>query len=421
MSEPGPVWGLLIAVLGGAAVGMERQRSGHAEAHLGGIRTLALLGGVAGVAGYLWRLGFDGAAVPLLSGCVAILSIGYFAASRVDVDATTEAATLVVVAAGFLAGLGSWALASGAIALTALLLVEKSKLHSWSEKIPDEAFRASFRFAVMALVVLPLLPEGPYGPGVGFRPRELWVVVLLLSGISFLGYAAHCVWGVGRGAIVAGLLGGVVSSTNTALAFSRKSRSVENAHASSTHASLAHASLALGAVAASTVMFARVLVVAGALNATLSIAALRYLLPPLIVGALLLLVGLRRHVREPGSMEAPRNPLEVGAALQMALLFQAVLFALDYVRGIWGQSGLVASAAVLGLTDVDALTMSMARSATEDAAPAALALAVGCAANTAFKGGIALIIGRGEYRRWAAFGFAALLGATLLSIFGLRV
>jgi uncharacterized membrane protein (DUF4010 family) len=406
VSAPEPVWGSLIAVLGGAAVGMERQRSGHAEAHLGGIRTLALLGGAAGIAGYLWRLGFAGAAVVLLGGCVAIVVTGYLAASRLDLDATTEAATLVVVAAGFVAGLGSWALSSGIIALTALLLVEKTKLHAWSEKIPEEAFRASFRFAVMALVVLPLLPEGPFGGGVGFRPRELWIVVLLLSGISFLGFAAHCVWGVGRGAMVSGLLGGLVSSTNTTLAFSRKSRGDAKAHAG----------LALGAVAASTVMFARVLVVGAVLEPKLSLAALRYLMPPLAVGALLVSLGLRRHAQESGEVEAPRNPLEVGAALQMAALFQAVLLGLDYVRGVWGEGGLVASAAVLGLTDVDALTMSMARGAKANAAQASLALAVGCAANTAFKGGIALALGQGEYRRWAALGLAALLGATLLGI-----
>lgn len=404
------VLGLVIAALGGAAVGMERQRSGHAEAHLGGIRTLALLGGASGIAGYLWQLGYPAPAAAILAGCVGLIVIGYFAASRSDIDATTEAATLVVAAAGFLAGLGFWALSSGIIALTAFILIEKSKLHAWSQLLPETAFRASFRFAVMALVVLPLLPEGPYGPGAGFRPRELWIVVLVLSGISFLGYAAHCIWGAGRGAIVAGLLGGLVSSTNTTLTFSRKSRSESEGHIA----------LALGALAASTVMFARVLVVASALEPKLSLAALPYLAPPLLTGTLLLAVGLRSHQSNHATADPPRNPLEVGAALKMALLFQAVLFALDYVRGAWGETGLVASAAVLGLTDVDALTMSMSKAAATNAPQAALALAVGCSANTVFKGGIALVLGQGSYRRWAALGFTILLAATLISIGSFR-
>lgn len=410
MTTPDPVWGLLIATLGGAAVGMERQRSGHAEAHLGGIRTLALLGGASGIAGYLWQLGYPAPATALIAGGIALIVIGYFAASRADIDATTEAATLVVTAAGFLAGLGHWALSSGIIALTTFLLIEKSRLHAWSDLLPDTAFRASFRFAVMALVILPLLPEGPFGPGAGFRPRELWIVVLILSGISFLGYAAHCIWGAGRGAIVAGLLGGLVSSTNTTLTFSRKSRTEPHAHIA----------LALGALAASTVMFARVLVVASALEPQLALAALRYLVPPLVAGAILLALGLRRHQSDQATADPPPNPLEVGAALKMAVLFQAVLFALDYVRGAWGQSGLVASAAVLGLTDVDALTMSMAKAASSNAPQAALALAVGCSANTVFKGGIAIVLGQGAYRLGAGLGFLILLATCLLSIWTQR-
>lgn len=406
-----PVFGLFIATLGGAAVGIERQRSGHAEAHLGGIRTLALLGGAAGVAGLWYQSGWLAPAVALLSACFILILLGYHAASRQDIDATTEAASLVVVCAGFLAGFGHWALSSGILAVTAFLLIEKSKLHAWSELLPEPAFRASTRFALMALVILPLLPEGPFGPGAGFRPRELWIVVLILSGISFLGYAAHCIWGAGRGAILTGLLGGLVSSTNTTLNFSRLSRDGR-------HSAVA---LALGTLAASTVMFARVLVIASALEPRLALAAWPYLLPPLLAGAVLLSLGLRRHSEASAVTDPPHNPLEVGAALKMAFLFQAVLFALDYVRGNWGESGLVASAAVLGLTDVDALTMSMAKAAALPATanPAALALAVGCAANTIFKGLIVLVLGQGAYRRWAGLAFLLLLVVAAVTIWTL--
>ena len=186
--------GLIIATLGGTAVGLERQWSGHADgpsARFGGIRTFTMLGAVSGLAGWLLTLDQQGAAIALLAGATAIIVAAYVAASRQDVDATTEVAALVVVAAGVLAGLGSSRLASGIIALLSLLLVEKSRLHSMVARIDDVSLRAAVRFGVMALVVLPLLPSGPYGPLGGFRPRELWALVLFFSGLSFLGYVAR--------------------------------------------------------------------------------------------------------------------------------------------------------------------------------------------------------------------------------------
>lgn len=167
---------LLIAALGGAAIGMERQWSGHATgpaAHFAGVRTFTMLGLFAGLSALLWTAGFIWVAGILLAGAVGFVLIAYFAASRRDVDGTTEMAALVVLSAGFLAGLGNGRVASGIFAGTALLLVEKSLLHSLVEKIPGTGLSAGARFGVMALVILPLLPEGPYGPWGGVRPREL--------------------------------------------------------------------------------------------------------------------------------------------------------------------------------------------------------------------------------------------------------
>ena len=175
--------GLFVAALGGACVGVERQHSGHADganARFGGIRTFTLLGGLAGVAGYLSLTGPVGLAVTLAAAACALVIAGYAAASRREVDATTEAAALVVVSAGLLAGRHQLALASGIVALTVLLLTEKSYLHTLVDRINDDEMKAAVRFGVMAVVVLPLLPEGPFGPLGGFRPQLLWTLVLLL-------------------------------------------------------------------------------------------------------------------------------------------------------------------------------------------------------------------------------------------------
>src|SRR5690349_12875136 len=155
--------GLIIAALGGAAVGLEREWSGHtrgADQRFAGIRTITMIGGLGGLAGILWTDGLPWPAVIVLLGPVAIVAIAYFAGSRTDLDSPTEVAALVVVAAGFLAGTGAHRLASGIIAITCLLLVEKSRLHAFAARIDDVGLRAGVHFAVMALVILPLLPSG---------------------------------------------------------------------------------------------------------------------------------------------------------------------------------------------------------------------------------------------------------------------
>ena len=170
------VVGVVVAALGGAAIGVERQWSGHAsgpEAHFAGVRTFTMLGGLAGLAGWLWSTNLQLLSGVLLAGAAGLVVVAYVAISRRQVDGTTEAAALVVLAAGTIAGLGQLKLASGVIAVTALLLVEKSGLHALIRRLDDAGLRAGFRFAVMAIVILPLLPPGPYGPLGGIRPRQL--------------------------------------------------------------------------------------------------------------------------------------------------------------------------------------------------------------------------------------------------------
>ena len=215
--------GILIAALGGLAVGLEREWSGHAtgpKARFAGVRTFTLLGILSGISGWLWINQAQLVAAILLAAAAALVVAAYVAASRREVEATTEVASLVVLAAGLTAGLGSWALAGGAIAVTTLLLVEKSRIHDLARKIDDTSLRAGVRFGVMAVVILPLLPEGPFGPGAGFRPRTLWLAVLIFSGLSFAGYLARKGLSGTLGYPVAGLLGGLVSSTGVTFSFS---------------------------------------------------------------------------------------------------------------------------------------------------------------------------------------------------------
>ena len=406
------ILGLLIAALGGAAVGLERQWSGHAEgpgARFAGIRTFTMLGAVAGFSGWMWNAGMATLAAILFAGAVAIIAAAYAAASRQDIDGTTEVAALVVLVAGLLGGMGFIRLASGVTALVTLLLVEKSRLHALVARIDDVGLRSGVRFAVMALVVLPLLPQGPYGPLGGIRPREIWALVLFFSGLSFAGYLARRLVGPGHGYLVTGLLGGLVSSTNVTFTFAR---------ASQTDRTMQRA-LALGAVAANAMLYPRVLVAAAILNSAVVRPLLAYLAIPAAVAALAAAFGARRSSPDGAPEVSLNNPLQLAGALQMAVIFQLVLMVVHAARELWGASGLFTSAAVLGLTDVDALTMSMARGVAEATSPgvAAMGIAIGVLSNTAMKLAIALFFGSPSFKTIAGGALSLMflaLGAALL-------
>jgi len=395
---------LVVALLGGMAVGIERQWSGKADgprARFAGIRTFTLLGLVAGLAGWLWTTGLTGPAVILLAGLGALVVVAYQAASRTDIDGTTEVSAFVVLAAGVLAGVGYERLASGIIAITLLFLVEKKQLHRLVRRLDVVEIRAGARFAIMAAVILPLLPEGPYGPLGGVRPRQLWALVLFFSGLSFLGYLARRAVGRGRGLAVAGLLGGMVSSTSVTLTYSRMSHD----------AKLPGRSLAAGVMGANALMFVRVLIATLALERSLAVALWPALIAPAAIGFLLFWTGVRNRNTDSEQKDEDRNPLQIWAALQMTVLFQLVLFGVSYATATFGQQGLVGSAVLLGLADVDALTLSMSKAATTQSAPAnaaAFALLVGVLTNTIVKLSLALVIGRGAYRWRAVLGLAGM-------------
>jgi uncharacterized membrane protein (DUF4010 family) len=403
--------GIAVAALGGAAIGVERQRSGHASgphARFGGVRTFSLLGAIAGLAGWLAAMGLVALAAVLATGAVALIVSGYVAASRRDVDGTSEAAALVVVGAGIAAGLGWLALASGIVAVTVLLLVEKSEVHALVERVDDEELRAAARFGVMAIVVLPLLPEGPIGPFGGIRPRELWLLVLLFTGLSFAGYLLRRMVGPEHGYPVAGLLGGLISSTNVTLTFARLSRRERQ---------LGHP-LAVGAVAACTMLFPRVMIAACVLNVGVARLLLPYLAPPFIVGVAALALWWRQPVAVAGRHDRPGNPLQVVPALQMAAVFQIVLFGVAGTRRAFGDSGVRIAGAVLGLTDVDALTVSMTTGAIASSAPAtaATAIAIGILANCVMKAALTVAFGTPSFRRINGVvltGMAAAIAAAL--------
>jgi uncharacterized membrane protein (DUF4010 family) len=408
---------LAVAALIGLAVGIEREWSGHASgphARFAGVRTFFLLGVVGGAAGLLIEGNAEFAAGVLLAGGAALAVAAYLMAARrgpESIEGTTETAAIAVLALGALAGTGATKLAAAIGAVIVLALREKTALHRLIGRIDDVELRAAFQFAVLALVILPLLPAGPYGPLSSIEPRKLWLVVLIMSGLSFIGYVARRLVGTSHGYAVTGLLGGVISSTATTLTFSRRSRD---------HRALG-IPLAIGVIGACTVLLVRVLVVTLALNRALALPLIPYLAPPFVVGTTWALVSFLRNrgkaAREKDEEES-RNPLRLGSAIGMAVGFQIVLTIVAFTREKFGDQGVLPTAALLGLTDMDALTLAMNRLGNNEETMrlAAQALAIGIISNTVLKLGIATVLGRGRFRLVVALGLLSLGAGSLLGL-----
>ena len=401
---------LAVASLCGLAIGVEREWSGHAagpHARFAGVRTLFLLGAVAGVAGLLIGDGFTLPGVTLLAGGIAVVVAAYVSASKGGsaeaLDATTEVAALVVLTLGVLAGLGHLAVAGGGAAVVVVALNEKTRLHDAIARVGENEMRAAFHFAVLALVVLPILPAGSYGPLGGFRPRELWMVVLVFSGLNFLGYVVRKAVGQSRGDAVAGALGGVISSTAVTWQFARRSREEP----------ATSAGLAVGVIAACTVLLPRIVVLSALLNGAVATVLGPMLVAPFLAGAAMVAWWVFRnpYAASPGVADADGSPLRFWSAIRMTVAFQLALMAINLVRTQLGDRGVLASAAVLGLTDMDALTLSMNRlGEMPGAVPlAARAIAVGVIANTVLKMGVAAALGSSRFVRLAGAGLAVLL------------
>jgi uncharacterized membrane protein (DUF4010 family) len=405
---------LAIAALVGLAAGLEREWSGHAsgpDARFAGLRTFSLLGLLGGIAGILASASQVQMATAMAGGGAALCVAAYVIAARkpgASPDGTTEAAALAVLALGALAGFGWIGIAAGAGAIVVLLLSEKTRLHWLVRQLSEPELRAGVQFAVLAVVVLPLLPPGPYFGDLAIKPRALWMIVLLFSALNFGGFVARRLMGAHRGLSVAGALGGLMSSTAVTLTFSRMSRTDDDLGTS----------LARGVLAACTVLIPRVLVVSAFLNPAVSLALLPMLALPLVVGLAFTFLGRGSERAPPRAAAEPNaNPLRLMTAIQMAIAFQAAMLAVMFTQRLWGSTGVYSGAAILGLTDVDALTVSMSRQEASLATTVgAHAIGIGVLANTILKLAVATTVGRAAYRRRTAAGLAALAASTAIGL-----
>ena len=384
---------LALALALGLILGLERGwhgRKAREGDRIAGIRTFALTGLFGGLSGWLGTLSspvFPALAIFALGG---LLMVSYWVRLRSDDDLglTTEIALLLAFTLGAVAVLGGMLPATAAAVVAALLLSTKPMLHGWIEQVRRLELEALFKLALISAVILPVLPDEGFGPGAVLNPREIWLAVVIVAGLSFAGYVAIRAAGARAGLLVTGLFGGLASSTSTTLVLSRLARG---------QTGLAPAAAA-GIVIAGSVTFLRIL----ALVAVFQPGLIAPLIVPMgimaatgLAGAALIQLGADRGQRMTDRIDSPGNPLELATALGFGLILAVVLVALHYLRGWLGTGGVYTGAALSGVTDVDALTISVSRLVGADLAvqSGALAILIAASVNTVVKGGISLVAG----------------------------
>ena len=354
---------LSLAIAGaiGLLIGLERgweEREAGEGKRVAGLRTFGLIGLFGGVCALLSErtgsLLLPGVA---LAGLTAVLIVSHRQAYRVtgDLGITTLCAALLTFVLGLGAAQGFRVEAAATAVVVALLLGSKPTLHRWVRAMGSRELRAALKLLVLSVVILPVLPDKGYGPWKALNPYEIWWMVVLIATISFVGYVAVRVVGPRRGIVVTGLLGGLVSSTALTLHLSRRARQGADPPAH----------LAGGILLACGTMFPRVLIVAGILHWPLVGALWPSLL---LMGALTYGGGLAwtlavSRAGESGPAEGARlrNPLELAPALFFGAVLAVVLLAGAGLEETFGGAGLLSLAAVSGLTDVDAITLTLAR------------------------------------------------------------
>ncbi len=372
----------------GLLIGVERgwrERQAQAGMRTAGIRTFTLIGLLGGILGAIAQaLGEPGAAAIVIA--LAFLAFtGVFAFYRwreleheKAFGATTVIAAMTTFALGVYAMVGEQIVAAAAGVAMAAMLAAREGLHSWLTRITGAELRSAIVLAAMTFIALPVLPNEDYGPFGGINPREVWLLAVVLAGVSFVGYVAMKRFGAGRGVLLAAAAGGLVSSTAVNLTSARRAAAGE----------ADPVLLAASATLATGVSFLRTLVLVAVLNSAVAF----YAGIPLLIGAALsaaIAYWLSRGKLGPRAKDGLklRNPFSLSEVLLLALIIAVVKFASSGATEYFGSLGAVGAAFIAGIADTDAIAYSMARLAAGGLGleVAGIAIVVANASNSLFK------------------------------------
>jgi len=404
---------LVVALAVGLLIGLERgwkERGDPVGSRVAGFRTFGLIGLAGGLAATL-DSGNGIVIAATAIGLAFLLREGFEAqigATRV-VSATTMVAALITFSLGAAAIRTSPLVAASAGVITAFILWLRTPMHRLLDLIEERELSAFLRLLLISIVVLPVVPAEQLGPYGVINPREIWLLVVLISGLGFIGYLGVKFLGERGGVGLLALVGGLASSTAVTLSLAQLSRA-DREH---------HTAFAGGTSTAWAVMFVRTVIIVAGIRITL--------LPSLWVplGAMFaatvimaLLALLRVPEKAPAQLALP-NPLDLKSALIFAAVVAGALVLSRMAQEAWGAGGILGFAALAGTVDADAVTVSMSRLGSEQIADhvAARAIVIATMANTAFKGVMATVAGTGAYGRQVLVMSAVTLAVGLVATF----
>ncbi|HQR29287.1 MAG TPA: MgtC/SapB family protein [Anaeromyxobacteraceae bacterium] len=418
-----PLLSLGLAVVAGLLIGLEREQSGPSdkdpESFLGGARTYPLVALAGALSALLGRHFGAPILVAVLGALVVFLVVSYVDVVRRGSDRgiTSEVALVVAFLLGAVAvssdlvpqgGRRVFTVLGTAVAVTALLSA-KPVLQPLMRRVSREDVVSVLKFLIVAVLLVPWLPDRNFGPLGALNLRTIGWMMLLVAGVSFVGYAATRLLGPQRGLAVTGFVGGLVSSTAVTLAMS--SRSKQNP--------AIERPAALAVVLASSLVFVRVLLVVAFVDQPLAAALAVPMLAMAAAGLSACAFLYRRAAKSNGGEPIHlKNPVSLSSAFEFALIFAAVMAGSKAASHYLGSAGVYAAALVAGTADMDAIALSMAELAGNQVTVAVGATAVVLAGftNTVVKGGMAVALGSWGYARTVLACFAVILAAGGLSL-----
>jgi len=391
-----PLLDLIVPLAIGLLIGTERGWSHRHQSDdklIAGIRTFGLAGLLGGIAAMMASMFQFFTWVMIFGGFVLLVVAAYVGDLKDNPDRglTTEIALLLTFLLGSLSVLGYMGMASGLAVVIALLLSLKDVLHTGLRKLTGEELSGALKLLFISLVMLPVLPNEGMGPWAIFNPYSIWWMVVLISALGFAAYVAMKVAGLNYGLLLTALLGGIVSSTAMTLTLSKMH----------TQTSL-RTILAAGLLLTSALMFPRVLVEISLINPGLTD---RLVAPLLVAGTVyvlgaiaLAILATRQPINLAESTALLHNPFEIGSAIRFALLLTAIVFLVEAGRRYLGDAGVLVIAAISGLTDVDAITLSLSKAALRDldAQTAVIGIGLAVISNSLVKAGLIILVGGKE-------------------------
>ena len=386
----------------GLLLGAQRERTPSAKAGLRTFALVALFGTVSGLIADAAAGAWIVAAGLVLVGMMIIAAYHRAdEASEADSGTTTVIAVLLCYGLGVMVWYDESQLAVAVAIVATVLLHFKTELHGFSARLSQQDLASILQFAVLSFIILPLLPDQGFDPYRVLNPHHIWLMVVLVSGVSLAGYLALRLVGTGKSLPLVGAFGGLVSSTATTLVYAR----------------LGGAHPAMIPIAGAIVAVANLVVLArlAVMSVVVAPSALPVMLPVLASGLALGLVPLARRLRTAmgtGELKVPEldNPTNLRVALGFGALYALILFGAAWLSELAGRHGLYAIAVASGFVDVDAITLSsltLLNSGTVSAAVAATAVVIAFTANAAFKLGLLFFLGGRELLWQCVPAFAA--------------